>query len=319
MAKQESDKTGEHIIQVPLYTIPISEEDTTQSFFPTTYEQLIDLVKERLNVFTPHELKNNKKERKTIIESLSYREKSIYNVPCVLVQCAVSDSNLGDTTIEDDNVYQLSPNAKVKAANYFFLLYPKIDGPQKKRICSIIMLVYDDPYHDSYNSCRIATTVAKKILRLKPINQKLDSVIHELESAQTVPQLQITLSSYDATDSDYAPKINLYRVKTSNFKKQVINFESVPKEKALDVIEDDDCGEYSIKEISITMGKKQIKVRRDITKGIDAMKLTIDSVFNSSTSVTDEEMNKLYDSDFIIEKIQPILSNYLSNGTISST
>ena len=131
MTKQESVKTGEHIIQVPLYTIPLSEEDTTQSIFPTTYEQLIDLVKERLNVFTPHELKNNKKERKTTIESLSFREKSIYNVPCVLVRCAVSDSNLGDTTIEDDNVYQLSPNAKVKAANYFFLLYPKIDGPQK--------------------------------------------------------------------------------------------------------------------------------------------------------------------------------------------
>lgn len=319
MSDNKTEKPKEHIIQVPLYTIPLSEEDTTTSFFPRTYEQIIDLVKDRLNVFSPHELKNNKKERRTIIESLSYREKSINGVPCVLVRCAVSDSNLGDTTIEDDNVYQLSPKAKVKAANYFFLLYPKIDGPQKKRVCSIIMLVYDDPYHDSFKSCRIATTVTKKILRLKPINQKLDSVIHEIEATQTIPQLQIMLSSYDATDSDYAPKINLYRVKTSNFRKQVINFESVPKLEALEVIENDDCGDFSVKEISLSMGRKQIKVRRDISKGIDAMKLTIDSVFNSSTTVTDEEMKNLYDEDFIIEKIKPILSNYLSNGTISPT
>lgn len=179
------------------------------------------------------------------------------------------------------------------------------------------MLVYDDPYHDSYNSCRIATTVVKKILKLKPINQKLDSVIHEIEQTQSIPQLQIMLSSYDATDSDYAPKINLYRVKTSNFKKQVVNYESVPRQAALEVIEDDDCGDFSVKEISISLGKKQIKVRRDITKGLDAMKLTIDSVFNSSTTVSDEDMSKLYDEDFIIEKIQPILSNYLSNGTLS--
>ena len=96
------------------------------------------------------------------------------------------------------------------------------------------MLVYDDPYHDSFNSCRIATTVTKKILRLKPINQKLDSVIHEIEVAQTVPQLQIMLSSYDSTNSDYAPKLNLYRVKTSNFRKQVVNYDSVPKEQALE-------------------------------------------------------------------------------------
>lgn len=181
------------------------------------------------------------------------------------------------------------------------------------------MLVYDDPYHDSYNSCRIATTVVKKILKLKPINQKLDSVIHEIEDTQSIPQLQISLSSYDATDSNYAPKINLYRVRTSNFKKQVINFESVPKESAIEVIKDDDCGDYSIKEISISIGRKQIKVRRDISKGIDEMKLTIDSIFNSSTTISDDDMNKLYDEDFIIEKIQPILANYLSNGTLSPT
>ncbi|MBD5265392.1 MAG: hypothetical protein HDS44_00295 [Bacteroides sp.] len=319
MADKDSEKVKEHIIQVPLYTIPLTEEDASSSFFPTTYEQIIELVKNRLDSFKPYELKNNKKERRTVIENLAYSEKQINSIPCILVRCAVYDSNLGDTTIEDDHIIPLSPTAKVKAANYFFLLYPKIDGPLKKRICSILMLVYDDPYHDSVNSCRIATTVTKKILKLKPINQKLDSVIHEIEKTLTIPQLQIVLSSYDATDSNYAPNINLYRVKTSNFRKQVINFESVPKHEALNVIEDDDCGDFSVKEISITMGKKQIKVRRDISKGIEAMKLSIESVFNSSAIVTEEELKRLYEEDFIIEKIKPILSNYLSNGTISPT
>ncbi|MBR6746424.1 MAG: hypothetical protein IKL83_03495, partial [Muribaculaceae bacterium] len=117
---KKSDKTEEkqHIIQVPLYSILLSEEDITTSFFPTTYEQLIELIKERLNVFSPHELKNNKKEKKTVIESLSYIEKSINNIPCILVRCAVADSNLGDTTIEDKRTYQLPPTAKVKSANY---------------------------------------------------------------------------------------------------------------------------------------------------------------------------------------------------------
>ncbi len=317
MAKSSNSQLAGHVIQVPLYSIPITEEDADSSLFPMTYEQIVELIKERLDIFAPHELKNNKKEKRTLIETLSYREKKIGRVPCILVRCAVADTNLGDTTIEDEDVINLSPTAKVKSANYYFLLYPKIDGPQRKRICSILMLVYDDPYHDSYNSCRIATTVVKKILKLKPINQKLDSVIHEIEQTQSIPQLQIMLSSYDATDSDYAPKINLYRVKTSNFKKQVVNYESVPRQAALEVIEDDDCGDFSVKEISISLGKKQIKVRRDITKGLDAMKLTIDSVFNSSTTVSDEDMSKLYDEDFIIEKIQPILSNYLSNGTLS--
>lgn len=317
MAKTNSEKEKDHIIQVPLYNIPLKVEDASSSMFPTTYEQLIELLKNRLDSFTPYEFKNNKKERRTVIENLSYSEKQINSVPYILVRCAVYDWNLGDTTIDDDRIIPLSRTAKVKAANYFFLLYPKIDGPLKKRICSILMLVYDDPYHDSVNSCRIATTVTKKILKLKPINQKLDSVIHEIEETLTIPQLQIVLSSYDAIDSNYAPNINLYRVKTSNFRKQVINFESVPKCEALNVIEDDDCGDFSVKEISITMGKKQIRVRRDITKGIEAMKLSVESIFNSSAIITEDELNKIYEEDFIIEKIRPILSNYLSNGTIS--
>lgn len=319
MGEHKADKTKEHLIQVPLYTIPINETDETISVIPDTYDMIIDLIKNRLDQFKPHELKNHKKERQTVIETLRYSEHSIKDIPCILVQCSVIDSNLGDTIIEDESTFKLSPQAKVRSSNYFFLLYPKIDGPQKKRVSSIIMLVYDDPYHDSSNSCRIATAVTKKILKLKPINQKLDSVIRELEAVQTIPQLQITLCSYDSTSSDYVPKIKLYQVKTSNFKKQVINFESVPCEQAFEVLEDDDCGGYSHKDITVTLGKKQIKVRRDISKGIEALKLSVESVFNSTTSITDEEMTRLYDEDFIIEKIQPILANYLSNGTLSPT
>lgn len=180
-------------------------------------------------------------------------------------------------------------------------------------------MVYDDPYHDSNKSCRIATTIVKRILKFKPINIKLDTVIHELEAVQTIPQLQITFSSADFTNTTGIPKINTYRIKTSNFKKQIIEFASVPKEEVLEVIEDDDCGDYSKKEITITIGKKQYKVRREIIDGLNAMKLTIESIFNSSTIVMDEEMDKLYDPDFIIEKLQPILSNYISDGTLSST
>lgn len=317
MAKKTTQKEKEHVIQVPLYAIPIKKENVIETAFPTTYEDIINLIKTRIESFTPYELNNNKKEKLTIIEKLSYSEKNINGIPCILIRCSVFDSNLGDTTIEDDSIIPLSSKAKVKSENYYFLLYPKIDGLQNKRICSILMLVYDDPYHDSYNSCRVATTITKKILKLKPINQKLDSVIHEIEAAGTVPQLQITFSSYDATDSDYVPKLQLYQVKSSDFRRRVLNFESVPMNEAIESIEDDDCGDYTAKEISVKIGKKKINIRRDISRGIDAMKLTIESVFNSTTTITDEEMEKLYNEDFIIEKLQPILSNYLSNGSLS--
>lgn len=75
MAYKSKQQSGEHIIQVPLYTIPLNEEDASASFFPTKYEEIIDMIIDRLRIFSPHELKNNKKEKKTLIECLSYQEK----------------------------------------------------------------------------------------------------------------------------------------------------------------------------------------------------------------------------------------------------
>lgn len=314
MAK-DTTKQSEHIIKVPIYSIPINEEEMGV-LFPSNYEDIIDVIELRLKEFVPITLNNGKKERKTLIESVSHNSHKIGNIPCVLVRCEVADTNLGDTSIDDNGIITLSPYAKVKQINYRFLLYPKIDGLINKRVCKILLLVYDDPYHDSYNACRIATTIVKKILKFRPINQKLDSVIQEISSSLVVPELQITLASNNPTDSGYASSIAQYKVNASSFKKEVINYQSVPKQQAIDLLEDESCGDFDSKEITFTYGKKQLKVRREIVEDLNSIKLTIESIFNASIILQDEEMSRLYEEDFIIEKLKPVLSNFLSNGSI---
>lgn len=317
MSKENEEQRNEHIIQVPLYTIPLKDEDN-EVLFPTNYEDIIIFLESRLKSFEPKELINNKKEKKTLIENISFKRHLIGNIPCILVRCSVSDTNLGDTTLVDGTTIQLSTKAKITSNNYYFLLYPKIDGIPSKRICSILMMVYDDPYHDSSNSCRISTTIIKKVLQLKPRNIKLDNIINDIQQTLKIPDLKITLYSMDNTDSSFAPQISMYQTKSSKFEKRTYEYKSVPNNLAADLLSDDDCKDCSIKDIVLTLGKKQYRVKRDITKGIQNMKLFVESIFNSTIIIYDEDMPKLYEESFIIEKLQPVLSNFLSNGTINN-
>lgn len=307
--------TKKHTIKVPIYSIPLYEDDNNQ-LFVSTYDDIISYITNNLEKFSPIGLKNGKKERETLIEKIEFVNKVIGDTPSVFVRCSVADSNIGDTIIEDNDIITLSPNAKIKYANYCFLLYPKIDGLYNKKVCSIIMLVYDDPYHDSNNACRIATSVIKKVLNLRPSNQKLDYIIKELEQTLVIPELQIKLSSLRDSDSNQNQILSQYRVKSTKFKQENSKYQGVPQKDVFDILTDDDCAGYDSKEIQITVGKKSYKVRKEIVEGIADVKLTIESVFNSSLEISDEEMKKLYDEDFIVEKLTSVLINFMSNGTI---
>lgn len=304
-----------HAIKVPIYSIPLYEDDKNRLFI-STYDDIINFITNKLDRFNPILLNNGKKERQTLIKKIEFTNKAIGETPCVLVRCSVEDSNIGDTVIEDNDIITLSPDAKIRYANYCFLLYPKIDGLYNKKVCSIIMLVYDDPYHDSNNTSRIATSVIKKVLGLKPSNQKLDYIIKELEQTLVIPELQIKLSSLRDSDSNQNQVLSQYRVKSTKFKQENSKYQGVPQKDVFDVLTNDDCAGYDSKEIQITVGKKLYKVRKEIVEGIADVKLTIESVFNSSFEISDEEMKQLYNEDFIVEKLTPVLTNFMSNGIV---
>lgn len=68
---------------------------------------------------------------------------------------------------------------------------------------------------------------------------------------------------------------------------------------------------------NIFAGKKEYKVsqiiKKDYQRAREKYSLLIESLFNESVSITDEEYaQKLYDEDFVIEKIESAIANYMS-------
>ena len=70
--------------------------------------------------------------------------------------------------------------------------------------------------------------------------------------------------------------------------------------------------------LSIFVGKKEYKISQNIKKDYQRAKekysLLIESLFNESISISEEEYssNKIYEKDFVIEKLEGVVANYMS-------
>lgn len=61
-----------------------------------------------------------------------------------------------------------------------------------------------------------------------------------------------------------------------------------------------------------TIGKKEYKIsRQQIDEVKQKIQTTVEKIFNERVSITETELNKIYDPDFVIEKLQVVLQEYL--------
>ena len=84
------------------------------------------------------------------------------------------------------------------------------------------------------------------------------------------------------------------------------------------VNEELDTSQYQKQRFCFIQGKKEYRITKQM---IDEAQLefqeTAEKVFNASTAISQTELEqKVYNEDFIIEKLSGVLANYLSDGEI---
>lgn len=86
----------------------------------------------------------------------------------------------------------------------------------------------------------------------------------------------------------------------------------MPTSKIVEMLNNDEDVTIKRKIFNIFAGKKEYKVsqiiKKDYQRAREKYSLLIESLFNESVSITDEEYaQKLYDEDFVIEKLKVLL------------
>lgn len=79
-----------------------------------------------------------------------------------------------------------------------------------------------------------------------------------------------------------------------------------------DTTDDED---YQYKDTHIIIGKKEYRIKKElINEASEELKETAEKIFNASSAITQTELDtKIHDTDFMIEKLSGVLTNYLSN------
>lgn len=318
MSKTDT-KEKSFIIKVPVYSSELIIKGN-DLFGGVTFKDMICYAKKKINEYQSQESKVSRNKRNKVqkkeIDNVECIDCCIGDRPCALLKISAYNTNLLDGYLETDQKIKLKQEYKLGSDNYYILLVPHIFGVNANDYKhQWIILVYEDPHKDSQEIIGTAKLVLNKILNISTSNIKLPEILEDLKRIKTVPELSLHFASITNDENEVDATYRSYLV-GSNFRKQKEDkFANMPYEKTEEVINDFSYeNEYQKRVIKILVGKKEYRITRDQKlEASDKINEAVEQIFNESVGITEVELNeRIYEPDFIIEKLSPVLQSYLN-------
>lgn len=288
-------------------------------FGKITYPELINWIRRKIdeyNSFPISKVLTKDKPKTIVVNNVSYTEHNLGNTPCLLLSISAFSTNMANKYFEGETKIQITPNNKIGSEDNYVLLYPRIVGLNSNEYSYyFLMLVYEDPDKDKGEVSRLAKMVAKNVLGMPVENVKLPTILKELEEMGNVSELQIHYTCVGEPESGVGVEYAQYLIKSSLTRKKARNFQDLPFCIAQDLLNDtSDDEDYTSKNTTIRVGKKEYKIKREVDEARELLKETAEKIYNATTSISKEEyQQKLYDQSFMLDKINGVLRNYLSS------
>ncbi|MDH4462173.1 MAG: hypothetical protein QE277_12175 [Flectobacillus sp.] len=310
----------EYKIKIPVYVSELIDKPMDM-FGGITKLDMIKSIKDKLSTYNDsvREIKRQRRNKtfEKHIKGINYDEIELGDTKALLLRITSFNTNYLDGFFEEEKKIVLTKKAKIGSDNNFILIYPNIYSlaPEKYRY-QWIFLLYEDPNKESSDVIGTAKIVLKDILNIEVKNIKLNTVIEALRDAKVTPLVELKITTLDFDIEDNYPKLKNYitsrKVKTID---ESI-YENLPSEDAIDLIT---FGKnffrkgYQVVKRFI-LGNKEFKITQTYEDANEKIKEVVEEIYNSETTITEDELqNELYETDFVLGKLVPILSQYLNN------
>jgi hypothetical protein len=316
MAKKEKS----YVIKVPVYTTEMIE-NAHDMFGGISYEDMLNFLRKKINSFKENkgsiDFENRNKTRRTVINGIDFSEHKAGETSGILMQISAYSTNLYDGYLEAEEKINFKKDYKIGSETNFVMIYPVIKGIDRTNYLRyFIVLIYEDPTKNNEEIAKIAKAVLNKVLNIPIANIKLPTILEELRSIGTIPELQIKYSAIYNHENDVDLKYREYLVSGKLKKQKEDNFKNMPIDKIEDLLNEPEEEDYQKKEAKLIVGKKEYKISKELINEADqTLKETAEKVFNATTSITENELNNfVHDKEFIFSKLTPILENFLSTN-----
>ncbi len=319
MAKSEP-KPKTYTIKIPVYT---SEQvvKAVDLFGGVTHKHMLDFAIKKISDYNNQEIKitsdKRNKTKKKEIDTVQYTKHNIGNIPVLLLKISAYNTNLLDGYVVTDKRVEFNPKDRIGSDNNFMMLYPNIVGIDPNNYKHFwLIFVYEDPHKENADIIGTIRLVLNKILNIPTANIKLPELIEELRAVKNIPELQVKLYSLSYEDNEVGIKYREYLSDSRLKKVKEDYFKNMPFENTQELINDNSIGEgYDKKEIKVIIGKKEYKITNDQKRDAkDGLNQLIEEIYNEASGITESDLKTLYEPEFIISKLSPVLENYLKSN-----
>ena len=314
-----SKKEKTYKIKVPVYSSELLENE--KGFFGGhTYDDMINYLDKKLNIYNETKPKLSRKKRNKVkeieVQNIEKIEGFIGEVPIRLFKISAYNTNLIDGYVETKEKITLTKNDKLGSETNFMLLYPRIIGLDENEYqYQWKILLYEDPTKENRELVSICKTVLEKVFEIKICNIKLDRVLKLLKEKRVISELTMQFNSQSNDENEVETNLREYLVNANLKKIRYENFKNVPFNEVEKIISDKDYeNEYQKRTIKFLFNKKEIKLTNEFQEAKETIKDTVEEIFNSEIIVTESEIDSLFQTEFILEKLSPVIQEYLSEN-----
>ncbi len=240
----------------------------------------------------------------------------------LLFQMTVQKKDFGEEYVETTPsiIFPMSDTVKLGSRSYFFILYPVIVYQEQDTKIKTFwnVFVYDDPNKDSEDFLKVVKNVLKDVLKEQVRNIKYKEFLEEIQGCSVLDNITASVLTIEDVDQNYRAKYAEWLVNARLSKKQNISFKNLPSEQFQEFYENQNVDDVHItrKVFKITQGFKQYTLKRERKQNAktlqDRFVNTVESCFNETITIGDGEENKIYDVDYIVNNVGPIIHKYIS-------
>ena len=314
-SKQKKEKKSKsYLIKMPVYTT--TSIDNLEGFFGgISFIDLVNFLKRKLDNFQPITSPNRNQTSITVVNTIEPIDVNIGAVPCLLLKVSYYKTNVYDGYFESNEKIKFSQNSKIGSDSNYILFYPRIVGTENQT-CFYLMVAYEDPGKLNNEVAKLGKLISNKVFDRPVKNIKISEILQELKEIGTIPELEIRFSSLENMDDDIGIKYREYLQKSELTKSRKQNFKNIPADTAEELVMDSGANDpYQKKTSFYKIGKKEFRITKKIINDTSAeINEFGEKIFNAESAITEQELkNKVYNIDFMTEKMNNVISNFLES------
>jgi hypothetical protein len=339
MAKKEEKKIKEFKVKVPVYATKIVEG----SF---TYNVVIDGIKKALDNYNMRGdgdsgsfiafNKSNKTQRK-VIQKVDFFDYNLGEEPCcvptLLLKTTTYTTNIHDAyTVDTDDTIRVFDNAtKLGNEHNYMLFYPNFVGYEPNQKANWLIFICGNSNKQDTEIIETAKLVISRVLKLDFVHITPKEIMEKIQTS--IPLLKIKLIGIERDVSDAEEKFPTLLIDTKLKREKNKTYKEVSFDNVQELLDEDfDSNEYQIREVTFEYGKKCFKIVKKflglkvseneydelgniLEEAQQIFQIIAEQTFTDSFTIleTEDKEKRLHEHNFIIDKITPIISNYIAS------